>query len=106
MEEGFLLKIFKNFCRYNRIRKQNDTADEIYVLGADGKTMVVCLVPYSSNLTYNMLGAGGDNIGQVRVQNTSVTGRYYYLKDHLGSIKMTLNSSGGIAGIMITIHSE
>jgi len=54
-------------------------------------------VPYSSNLTYNILGAGGDNIGQVKVVNESPT-RFYYLKDHLGSIRMTVDGSGNVVG--------
>jgi RHS repeat-associated protein len=44
-------------------------------------------------LTYNILGGGGDNIGQVKVLNKA-TKRYYYLKDHLGSIKMTVDTTG------------
>ena len=54
-------------------------------------------MPYSSNLTYNILGAGGDNIGQVKVVNESPT-RFYYLKDHLGSIRMTVDGSGNVVG--------
>ncbi len=69
-----------------------------YYYGADGKTEAICLLPYSSNLTYNILGAGGDNIGQVKIANYSVTGRYYYLKDHLGSIRMTVDVNGNIVG--------
>ena len=75
----------------NRTRKTVDgSTDRFYFNDIDGKTFALCLLPYSSNLTYNILGAGGDNIGQVKVVNNSVTGRYYYLKDHLGSIKMTV----------------
>ena len=78
----------------NRIRKTiAGSTDRFYFNGIDGKTEAVCLLPYSSNLTYNIWG-NNDNIGQVRVQNNSVTGRYYYLKDHLGNIKMTVNTSG------------
>ena len=64
----------------NRIRNSvvNGT-DNFDINGADGETEVVCLVPYSSNLTYNIL-ANGDNIGQVKVVSETPT-RYYYLKD-------------------------
>ena len=51
-------------------------------------------VPYGYNYTYNIWG--NDNIGQVRVNGT--VNRYYYLKDHLGSIKMTVGSTGNIVG--------
>ncbi len=69
-----------------------------YYYGAGGNTEAVCLYPYSANLTYNILGAGGDNIGQVKVANGSVSGRYYYLKDHLGSIRMTVDVNGNPVG--------
>ncbi len=79
----------------NRTLKMIDGGSHIYYFnGIDGTTEAVCLLPYSSNFTYNILSTGGENIGQVRVQNNSVTGRYYYLKDHLGSIKMTVSSNG------------
>jgi RHS repeat-associated protein len=54
-------------------------------------------VAHGSNLIYNILGAGGDNIGQVKVVSASPT-RYYYLKDHLGSIKVTVDASGNAVG--------
>ena len=83
----------------NRTRKTiTGQSDIFYFNGISGQTEAVCLVPYSSDLTYNILGAGGDNIGQVKVVNNSVTGRYYYLKDHLGSIKVTVNSTGTVVG--------
>ena len=47
-----------------------------YYYVAGGNTEAVCLYPYNANLTYNILGAGGDNIGQVKVANGSVSGRY------------------------------
>jgi len=72
--------------------------DHHYFRDYDGSTEAVCLYPYSSNLTYNILGAGGDNIGQVKVVNNSVTGRYYYLKDHLGSIRVTVDANGNRVG--------
>jgi RHS repeat-associated protein len=82
----------------NRVRNTiSGTSDNFYFYGADGNTEVVCNLPYSSNLTYNILGAGDDNIGQVKVVSQSPT-RYYYLKDHLGSIKMTVNTVGAVVG--------
>jgi RHS repeat-associated protein len=36
-------------------------------------------------------------IGQVKA-NSSIFTRHYYLKDHLGSIRMTVNSSGDVVG--------
>jgi len=76
------------YCAYdmngNRVRKSIvDGTDRFYFYGKGGSKEAVCLLPYSSDLTFNILGAGGDNIGQVRVKNDAVSGRYYYLKDHL-----------------------
>ena len=74
----------------NRTRKTvTGSTDRFYFNGIDGKTEALCLMPYSSDFTYNIWG-NNDNIGQVKVQNNSVIGRYYYLKDHLGNIKMTV----------------
>ena len=82
----------------NRTRKTvTGSTDRFYFNGIDGKTEALCLMPYSSDFTYNV-GGNNDNIGQVKVQNNSVIGRYYYLKDHLGNIKMTVNSSGTVIG--------
>jgi RHS repeat-associated protein len=82
----------------NRVRNTiSGTSDNFYFYGANGNTEVVCNLPYSSNLTYNILGNAGDNIGQVKVVSESST-RYYYLKDHLGSIKMTVDTTGTVVG--------
>ena len=52
----------------NRTRKTVDgSTDRFYFNSISGTTDAVCLFPYSSNLTYNILGAGRDNIGQVKV---------------------------------------
>lgn len=48
----------------------------------------------SVNTTYNIL-ASGDNIGQIRIAN-GTSSHYYYLKDHLGSIRVTVNSNGNV----------
>lgn len=40
--------------------------------------------------------AGNDNIGEVRYSYYNTYSYYYYLKDHLGDIRMVLNSSGGV----------
>ena len=61
---------------------------------ADGKTVAINLGPTSSSVDYN-LWAGNDNIGQVRYTYGPYS-YYYYLKDHLGDIKMVLNSTGGV----------
>jgi uncharacterized protein RhaS with RHS repeats len=45
--------------------------------------------------TYNIWGI--DNIGQV-VYRYPGANRYYYLKDHLGSIRMTVDASGNVVG--------
>jgi RHS repeat-associated protein len=89
--------IYENDVNGNRVRNTiSGSSDNYYFNGADGKTEAVALLPLS-NVTYNILGAGGDNIGQLRVINSNPA-RYYYLKDHLGSIKMTVDATGTVQG--------
>jgi RHS repeat-associated protein len=92
--------VYDNDVNGNRVRNTiqgSNGGDNFYFNGADGKTEAVSLVAHGSNLIYNVLGAGGDNIGQVKVVSASPT-RYYYLKDHLGSIKVTVDASGNAVG--------
>jgi RHS repeat-associated protein len=90
--------VYDNDVNGSRVRNTvSGSSDNFYFNGADGKTEAVSLVAHGSNLIYNVLGAGGDNIGQVKVVSASPT-RYYYLKDHLGSIKVTVDASGNAVG--------
>jgi RHS repeat-associated protein len=90
--------VYDNDVNGNRVRNTiSGTSDNFYFNGADGKTEAVSLVAHGSNLIYNILGAGGDNIGQVKVAKKT-TKRYHYLKDHLGSIKVTVDASGNAVG--------
>ncbi|MFA5832139.1 MAG: RHS repeat-associated core domain-containing protein [Bacteroidota bacterium] len=74
----------------NRIRKLRSGIDEYYVNGIDGKTeLVTSLNSYTPLYNLN----GNDMFGQIR-RNYSTLTRYYYLKDQLGNIRMTVNSSG------------
>jgi RHS repeat-associated protein len=73
----------------NRIQKYDGSANTWYVLGADGKTEVITTATTTSP-TYTM-----DNLGQILRNGTTLT-RYYYLKDHLGSIKMMVDASGNV----------
>ncbi len=68
---------------------------EFYANDPDGKTVAINLQPYSQDVDYN-IWAGNDNIVQARYDNGSGYSYYYYLKDHLGNIKMVLNSSGAM----------
>jgi len=72
--------------------------DRFYFYDKNGRAKAGCLLPYSSDLTYNILGNGGDNIGQVRVRKGVVSVGYYYLKDHLGSVRMIVDASGNVVG--------
>lgn len=76
----------------NRIQKLEDTTTTWYFNDAAWKTDVI---ETSSSLyaTYNLWA--NDNVGQVKRSGTTLT-RYYYLKDHLGDMKVTVNSSGGV----------
>jgi len=72
-----------NGSRVWKIANGNNT---YYVKDPTGKREVVQRSAYSSYYTYNIWGT--DNIGQV-VCRYPTAYRYYYLKDHLGSVKMT-----------------
>ena len=77
-----------------RVQKTVGSVYTWYVGGRDPKTEIV----YSnstSNPTYNIWAA--ENVGQVSRNGSTLT-RYYYLKDHLGNIRMTVNSSGDVDG--------
>jgi RHS repeat-associated protein len=64
-----------------------------YINNPAGQTEVVQKGTANSNYTYNIVG--NDNLGQITVASSTIN-RYYYLKDHLGDIKMIVNSSGGV----------
>jgi RHS repeat-associated protein len=83
-------------CSYgvdgNRVRKSKIGGPEtFYVNGPDGTTEAVQNGVGNSNYTYNIIGH--DNIGQAYRLPSGIT-RYYYLKDHLGSVRMVVKSDG------------
>ncbi len=84
----------------NRIRKQilntttgNVTSDIYYVNGKDGKTAAVDWSYSGTNYTFNLWG--NDMIGQIRINGTALN-RFYYLKDHLGTVRMTVDASANV----------
>ena len=79
----------------NRVMKQEGSEYNYYVRGKEGNTLAVFLDNTSNNVLINILGEGGDNLGQQMWSNWGLT-HYFYLKDHLGSIKMALNQMGGV----------
>jgi RHS repeat-associated protein len=74
----------------NRVRKRIGGSSDYYVNGIDGRTDVVTNNT-SSWATYTLYGL--DQIGQVR-RDGIVWTRFYYLKDHVGSVKVIVNASG------------
>jgi RHS repeat-associated protein len=80
----------------NRIRKIIGSTYTYYVRGKDGETDAIIPAQTSTNEVYNILGNGEDNIAQQQWDFRFGFTYYYYLKDHLGSMKMILNSSGGV----------
>jgi|GEM_PF-5040608 len=82
--------------------KQEGSEYNYYVRGKEGNTLAVFLDNTSNNVLISILGEGGDpdkigtgNLGQQMWSNWGLT-HYFYLKDHLGSIKMALNQMGGV----------
>ena len=78
-------------CRDNLVQKYIDTYTN-YINGIDGRTEVITNHT-ASWATYNLFGL--DAIGQIRRSGTTWN-RFYFLKDHLGSIKVIVNSSGNV----------
>jgi RHS repeat-associated protein len=74
----------------NRVRKRIAGSSDYYVNGIDGRTDVVTNST-SSWATYTLYGL--DQIGQVR-RDGIVWTRFYYLKDHVGSVRVIVNASG------------
>jgi len=73
----------------NRVRKYNGIETNYYINGIDGRTEVVT-DKKSSWGTYNLYGL--DIIGQIR-RSGSTWNRFYFLKDHLGSIRVIVDAS-------------
>ena len=71
-------------------RIHSSGSSKYYVNGANGQTEAVVDVTNPGIITHNIWG--NDLVGQVR-RNGSLT-RYYHLKDHLGSIRVTVDASG------------
>jgi RHS repeat-associated protein len=75
-----------------RIRKDGLTT-EYYVNGPGGNTEAIVRSDLTK-ATHNIWG--NDNLGQVKRDGSSWS-KYYYLKDHLGNIRMTVDASCDIA---------
>ncbi len=74
----------------NRTDKRIGSTVTHYVRGKDGKV----LATYVNNVVKSQhIYAGGEMIG-----NYDRTQRRYFLKDHLGSIRTTVNESGAVVG--------
>ena len=66
--------------------------------GIDRETETISLAPSQDNVVYNFL-ANGANVVQVRwTYSNGAFNHFYYLKDHLGSVRMTVNAQGGVVG--------
>jgi RHS repeat-associated protein len=81
----------RKYPQRERCSKFDGSATTLYVNGSDGKTET--LVSNSAYWTYNLWGL--DNVGQSKRSGSALT-RYYYVKDHLGDTRVTVNTSGGI----------
>jgi len=75
-----------------RVRKYDGTANTYYVHGADGHTEAVTKDDPAATVFHI------DDIGYAQMQGGSYWTRAYYLKDHLGSIKMTVSDIGSVIG--------
>jgi RHS repeat-associated protein len=76
-----------------RIRKDAGIT-EYYVNSPEGNTEAVVKSDITQ-ATHNIWGL--DNLGQVKRSGSSWS-RYYYLKDHLGTVKMTVDGTGTVVG--------
>jgi len=76
----------------NDLRIYSSGSWKFYVNGADGKTEAVVDVSNPGIITHNIWG--NDLIGQVK-RNGGLT-RYYHLKDHLGSVRVTVDADANV----------
>lgn len=79
----------------NGNRVLNATANKYYVNNELGMNEAIVDKSNNNIITHNIFGT--DMIGQIDRVNTTLT-RYYYLKDHLGSIKMRVTNNGTVDG--------
>lgn len=79
----------------NGNRVLNTSANKYYVNNSLGLNEAIVDKSNDNIITHNIFG--NDMIGQIDRVNTTLT-RYYYLKDHLGSIKMRVTSNGAVDG--------
>jgi len=87
-----------NYAEGNRIRKTETATsqDQFYVLGADGSTEAVYDMSGNTLRFWNINGAG-QSIGKGEKAALGETNKFYYLKDHLGSVRITVAQNGSIA---------
>ena len=76
----------------SRVRKRIGGSSDYYINGIDGRTEVITNFN-GAWATYNLYGL--DQIGQIR-RSGSTWDRFYFLKDHLGSVRVTVNASGNV----------
>ena len=75
-----------------RTQKAQGSATISYILGLGGTTEAV--VTGSTSVLYNFW-AGAENVGQAK-RSGSTLSRYYYLKDHLGSTRVSVTTTGTV----------
>jgi len=75
----------------NRITKETGSLKEFYLRDHTGKELAIFTPGTNTIKMVNLYGNG--IIG--RVEGSTFATKYYYVKDHLGSIRVTLNGSGG-----------
>jgi len=87
------VRFFSYDFQGNRIRKNNGSVDFNYVRGADGREEAI--VPnYGTTPVYNVYG--NDLTGKIKRSGRRLT-RFYYVKDHLGSVRATVDAGGNVA---------
>jgi len=76
----------------NRVRKEvNGGIETHYVRGADGQTLAV--YENGTRTFVNLVGSGGQMIGMYDGSE-----RRYFLKDHLGTVRTTVDQNGNVDG--------
>lgn len=76
----------------------NGSPYNFYINGKDGETEAISLAPSCDNVVYNVL-ADGEKVAQVDWNcSTGSFSHYYYLKGHLGDVKMTVDAGGDVVG--------
>ena len=84
----------------NRVVKTGNGNNEYYLRDQTGKELAIYQAGTDNIIMVNLYGNGLIGRCDVTVPGSPV--KYYYIKDHLGSIRATINSSGAVVSAPVS----